>query len=74
VTTKIEYPDGKVSRRIFGPTKEKQQEDKKILHDNVCYSCYFINMTIKCRIGRAEQMAYIGEVLNAYKITAGGSQ
>jgi len=26
---KIETFDGKVSRRIFGPTKEKQQEDKK---------------------------------------------
>jgi hypothetical protein len=34
----------------------------------------FKNKTIKCRIGCAEQMAYMGEVLNVYKITVGGTQ
>jgi hypothetical protein len=29
LTTKIEEPDGKVSRRIFGAAEEKQQGDKK---------------------------------------------
>ena len=40
----------------------------------MCYSCYFINMTIKYLTGCAEQMANMGEVLNAYKITVGGTQ